>query len=316
MARAKRVKNKRGTVGNKQQENVFYSCCLAVLKTVRRFLSYLIMATKARRLNSAQRYSGIKSGEVKESEIAMGDKLLEFLERKVLSGQLTAVDMCVVAHYVTGSGGKGLEDFDMDPATAEKHASEHCELILGKKFKKTNLRNLEVPAYTKKGCMRTKMNIAVRLPSVILAEKYDDLNHVEPAGADPSILSIYGSHPVVKKGLETGIHWSRILALALYWDGVKYTSRDSFVGIFMTDYRTMEPALLALWRKSDVCNCGCRGWCTIFPILLEIALDIKESELVGFLMACFMTKGDWPAYTEFAAVRQWYLFRNGKMIFV
>jgi hypothetical protein len=101
------------------------------------------------------------------------------------------------------------------------------------------------------------------------------------------------------------LYWSRILPLALYWDGVKYTLKDSFLALYLTDYRTGRIYLLCLVRKDDMCKCGCRGWCTLYPIILEIALDLLHGFVMGFLLACFMTKGDWPAYTEVAGVRQW-----------
>ena len=108
-----------------------------------------------------------------------------------------------------------------------------------------------------------------------------------------------------------GVHWSRILGVVLYTDGVRYTTRDSFIGFFVTDYRTMDMHLCALFRKGDACKCGCRGWCALYPNLLELALDLRDSEVVGFLIACLMTKGDWPAYCEIAGVRQWYSWNWG-----
>ena len=90
------------------------------------------------------------------------------------------------------------------------------------------------------------------------------------------------NHPIVLKGIDRGIHWSRILPIALYTDGVKYTTRDSFIAFYITDYRTQQMSLVSLFRKADCCNCGCRGWCTLYPILLEIALDFGYGSVPVF----------------------------------
>jgi hypothetical protein len=50
----------------------------------------------------------------------------------------------------------------------------------------------------------------------------------------------------------------------------------------------------------------------MFPILLELALDLRDAVVLGFLLATIMTKGDWPAYCEIAGVRQW-LGSEGKL---
>ena len=175
-----------------------------------------------------------------------------------------------------------LEDLAVKPEHAEKHGAQHVELILSEKYPKPVLKTIQVAARTKKGCVREKVNCAIRLPSQILSELYHDTTHVEPTGNDPSILSLYPNHPIVLKGIDRGIHWSRILPIALYTDGVKYTTRDSFIAFYITDYRTQQMSLVSFSRKADCCNCGCRGWCTLYPILLEIALDFGYGSVPGF----------------------------------
>jgi hypothetical protein len=85
-----------------------------------------------------------------------------------------------------------------------------------------------------------------------------------------------------------------------------------------------------------MCKCGCRGWCSLWPLLYVVAWDLNlgaegkfaknrhdnspfDIELDGFriernesgvdLLALFLAvvefRGDWPAMTEVAAVRNW-----------
>jgi hypothetical protein len=76
-----------------------------------------------------------------------------------------------------------------------------------------------------------------------------------------------------------------------------------------------------------MCKCGCRGWCTLFPLVMTLAVDLlacarggykwvpkniissqidqnKYWELV-FLIAVIEIRTDWPAFCEVIGVRQW-----------
>ena len=263
------------------------------------------MSTTARRRQAASSWAGAVNSDPKQSEIEGGRQLRNYLEQKFLGGELTAVDLVIQSYYTTAAGGKGLEDLAILPAHANKHAAEHVDLILGKKYTRPNVKTIMVAACRKKGCVREKIPCPIRLPTQIMSETYAIADHIDKPGEDPSVLRLFGNHPVVKHGFEQKLHWSRILPLVLYWDGVMYTKRDSFLGLSVTDYRTMKSSLIALFRKGDMCNCGCRGWCTLYPILVEIALNLKDGVLEGFLLATLFTKGDWPAFTDIAGVRQW-----------
>jgi len=54
----------------------------------------------------------------------------------------------------------------------------------------------------------------------------------------------------------------------------------------------------------ELCKCGCRGWCTLFPLLLRLAKDIADivPELALVLVD---VKGDWPAFLELVGLRYW-----------
>ena len=55
-----------------------------------------------------------------------------------------------------------------------------------------------------------------------------------------------------------------VLPLALYVDGVPYSSTDSVIGIWMYNLVSERRHLLALLKKRNACRCGCRGWCSYY----------------------------------------------------
>ena len=67
------------------------------------------------------------------------------------------------------------------------------------------------------------------------------------------------SHPPDSHGTRgTDVH-----PLALYVDGVRHTKRDGVIGFFIYSLVTPRRHLCVAVRKSDLCRCGCRGWCSM-----------------------------------------------------
>ena len=73
-------------------------------------------------------------------------------------------------------------------------------------------------------------------------------------------LESFERHPVrdiVGRGNE-----DKILPYTYYVDSTPFTA-ESYYGIFMTNSLTGLSELIALLLKSDLCDCGCRGQCTV-----------------------------------------------------
>ena len=76
-----------------------------------------------------------------------------------------------------------------------------------------------------------------------------------------------------------------------------------------------------------MCACGCRGWCTLFPLLMALAVDLLACAMGGYLhvpkellmpgvdantysvlafvIAVIEMRTDWPAWCEVVGVRSW-----------
>ena len=72
---------------------------------------------------------------------------------------------------------------------------------------------------------------------------------------------VYYKHLVVQKHLLTN---TPVRASAIYLDGVPYgANKDtSCMAIYIVDLVTEDRWLVVVVRKEEVCDCGCRGWCT------------------------------------------------------
>jgi hypothetical protein len=266
------------------------------------------MATSAKRRQLAEPWAANRNAAIEEErKAAFGADLRKSYLIDYDSGLLDATTLATKCWYITHSGGRGVEDLMVNPNTSSRHASEHIERILQREFPPPPVRKVLVPATPKRSAIREESyTVDVQLPSTLLVEEMQD--HVEPFGDDPTgLIALFQSHPIIAaaKVEAPRPHWSRLRTATLYWDDVAYTKRDKFFGLFLYSFLSGRHHLLFCLRRHDMCHCGCRGWCTLWPLLDAIVTDINgfQSEIARW--AFLFTKGDWPAFTDIAGVRQW-----------
>ena len=81
--------------------------------------------------------------------------------------------------------------------------------------------------------------------------------YVDTSGLDPLVQSgtmkceAYARHPVIDKQINSGQnHWSDVEVLSLFCDGVQYTKRDSFFGLYIRNMRTNIEEMVFIIRTS------------------------------------------------------------------
>eukprot|EP00969_Alexandrium_andersonii_P185062 8175677-Alexandrium_andersonii.AAC.1 len=83
---------------------------------------------------------------------------------------------------------------------------------------------------------------------------------------DPTELpDTYAHHPV------TQARGGKSSPVGFFSDGVPFTKSDGFTAMYWSNLITGKRTLICVVRKSDLCQCGCRGQCTmggIFRILV------------------------------------------------
>ena len=82
---------------------------------------------------------------------------------------------------------------------------------------------------------------------------------------------------VTARALAEGVHPSRIRRLGIFMDAAGFTKQESFEGLFITDLDTGQKFLVCIIRKADYCNCGCRGFCTLWPVHDAILSDLQSA---------------------------------------
>lgn len=114
--------------------------------------------------------------------------------------------------------------------------------------------------------------------------------------------------------------------MAILRISLSYTKKSHH---YLSQPHTATQQLLDLMKKGnqgtdELCKCGCRGWCTQWPIALCIAWDLwncaagrlcqtdeygKQMEraecILPFIVAVLELRCDWPAWNEMSGVRFW-----------
>ena len=72
----------------------------------------------------------------------------------------------------------------------------------------------------------------------------------------------YCQHPLVKTEF-LGTVWP----CSIYVDGTLFNAHDSVLGFFCVNMVSGARHLCGTLRKSTICRCGCKCWCSIYPVL-------------------------------------------------
>lgn len=231
-----------------------------------RLPSNCAMALKRARLEDSYQdpfHDSLQDSDVQDDVNASASDAAQQLRKMVTalwaSGFLDAATIVTLCYYITNAGAAGVSDFSLHPSNATKHGGTHLKLVLGRTYERPVQHDVETPIYDKIMCARTSTQIPMRLPTQCLAEECSDvLSKPEPSGEDTCVhagIEKYKSHPVVQRAMRDNVHWSRVIPVAIYFDGVQYSKRDSFMVLQTRNLRTNESHL----------TCVIRPWACLAP---------------------------------------------------
>eukprot|EP00959_Pyramimonas_sp_CCMP1952_P097617 2040297-Pyramimonas_sp.AAC.1 len=116
----------------------------------------------------------------------------------------------------------------------------------------------------------------INLPHDVLAREAelhpDEWDPTKHDHADfPSTLQM---HPVF---LDKGA--SKTVPLGYYSDGVPYSKKDSFLTHYLSNHLSGKRHLLCTLKKTDMCKCGCAGFCTWGAVLRVLVWSMNVMAL-------------------------------------
>jgi hypothetical protein len=109
-----------------------------------------------------------------------------------------------------------------------------------------DLYEVRTPMYEKRGCIRTLTTVQCRVPhECILDDATIDEARAEEWAADcPDFFESDTAKNCIARGYER----AAIIPISLYFDGVRYTKNDQFVGFYIENLYSRRKYLLAALR--------------------------------------------------------------------
>ena len=204
-----------------------------------------------------------------------GAELLRSLLELYSECKINARELCVLCDMCTRAGVPGgmFSSYSQPPGLQTGRYQQYLDGVLPKV---ENLTTIEVPMNQNRGPHRTVRYVPCQLVfDSIEQELRKDSTILETLGsAEPpdGVLTTrkYTEHPQLSKAQELG--WGKPLPLAAYIDGVTFRQAasgrsDSTTGFWLTNVLSGTRYLVTVIRDSDLCSCGCRGWCSYWPVL-------------------------------------------------
>ena len=261
-----------------------------------------------------------------EAERALAD----YLVTRHVMGKMTAKEVCVIAYWVKHMGAEGpICDFALKPSSPGGHFARKVRNATNVCKLDSRTQMLSVPGHSPSTMSRVVHEIPfVPVHEALHAEMVSTVGLQEKLAAEVAhggMPPCYMNHPVA---IATG---HRAMPISLYVDGVPYTDRDGLLGFWAYNWLTERRQYLGALRKSRVCQCGCRGWCSYWVVFdhlracfMALALgqfpssrgdgpwrkdDGVRSSLAGLPMslcgALVYIKGDWAEYCNTFAFPTW-----------
>ena len=281
-------------------------------------------------LDEFRAYKYDASGQLRALNLAEGEAGLEdYLVDRWLKGSLTAREVCTIAYWATAAGASGfVRTLSFRPDAPTGHFSRHLRTVLRMDVLEANQSTIDVPCYSKAEFDRSVM----ALPCMPLFESLGREVAATPNMASrlADMVSSDSLPPVVTE--HTVFETSGQLAqpCVLYVDAVPTTKKDSLLGFWVHTVVTGKRHLCVVIRKSRFCQCGCRGWCSIWPVMMwlqwcflslaagtypdrmwngrewsDLGRKEKAGKPLGFFACLVATTGDWAEYAHTFAMPNW-----------
>ena len=257
-------------------------------------------------------------------------ELTSYLLALLLSRGISAKDFCIVMHWASLAGVPDVKKYGYKPGAPSGHYLRHLREVLPVFAGNDELYGMEMPTYDKDSLGRATHNLQVLPPheevNADLQSEPGTLLRLEEAKRDDELPPCYYNNPIVRSTDEP------VLPLSMYIDAVPYSNTDSVIGVWFVNMVSGRRYLSAVIRKSKLCKCGCRGWCSVYAIFSMVRWsleclaigrfpamrhdntpwteqDDKRASMSGAQMvmrcALIFLKGDWAEYASTLGFPSW-----------
>ena len=261
-------------------------------------------------------------------------ELVSLLMSLKTRGALSAKQCCILAWFASKAGavGSDLQQMASKPGQDSGQYSRHLDRWVGVNIKDQGFYPVWVGRRNRGEATRAWDTIPTRPPHEVLKSELrsssQPVHNLEEALANSSLPQCYFDHPFVREAPAGEL----VHPFCLYLDAVVFSRHDSVLGIWVHFLLSGAKHLVAVVRKSELCNCSCGGWCTLYPLFSMLAWSFRcmsrgihpaqrhdgnewmdqdvarksySGEQLGFRAVCLFVKGDWAEYSHSFALPAW-----------
>ena len=268
-----------------------------------------------------------------DEAMAAGEQLTSMLIDLKSKGRLSATMVCQLAYFAGKAGAKGpVSALGAKPGLQSGQYSRKFDSYTGMGLSSVNFYNLPCALRKRNGSARDWSMLPMRPVHEVLHDELlqDDavVRETQRAIELDEVPPIYTSHPAVKGASPK----ETILPFCIYIDAVQFTRRDSIIAVCVSFLYSTRRHVVFVCRKLELCDCGCRGWRTLYPVFVSLAWSCRSllagtypnarhdaqpwqdsdagraalaGQSVGCKAVCLFLKGDWAELVHRYGLPQW-----------
>ena len=230
-----------------------------------------------------------------------GQKLADWFLRLYADGTLSAKHVCIGCHYACKAGAVGdVSKYALEPTATGGHFQRHLGRVLPGSTTAPELCIVEVPLRSRKAGRGKRRTLFAPVHECLAAEVVqhglsakDVDDRADMAEWGPAFRIHRASQPRLEDGRPC-------FPVALYMDSVRFTKSimpghmDSLLNISVYNLVSMKRHFVGMLRKSELCRCGCQGWCSLYPVWIFLEWCFKQAR-AGTRSLERHDGADWPA---------------------
>lgn len=281
-------------------------------------------------------YEGLSDAQ----RVAACEKAIDILSKEHVENNLSAYTLCILAHFLSLAGVQGrIQEFAMEPGLQMGKYQRRVDEVLGLRKSSARDYKLFTPGYNKKAGLRENLAIRTKCPVELLSDEINNSSETFDI-LDQGNFKLgeqtehFQTHPLVIN--RTPEERKRIVPYAVYLDGVPFSltrvGYDTVVGFWIINLVTQTRHLVTAIRKSDMCKCGCKGWCTMAVVFFFLRFqfeclaagvyptsrhdktdwlpndcwrELLAGAALGFTAVCLFIKGDWVELSTTLGMPTW-----------
>ena len=195
-----------------------------------------------------------------------------------LSRALNARQFCTLMWHSGRSGNELAAHYGLNPEASSGHFNRHCRKVMPElEERRKLLYTLSMAGSSTRATGRVVHDLQVFVPHEMVDEDLRLREGLFSADLHDAIDSNavsrrYNQHPLIV-GQPPGS--APVAPFDLFVDGVAYSLTDSVIGFWLINQITGKRILFCVVRKKILCSCGCKGWCSMYPVLAFIRWSLE-----------------------------------------